>query len=193
MSRLLLAALLAAPAAAELGSPGSLEMAKYVTWKGPKGWRVEEYANGGGADPVVAYVYGQDRLTVRLFGAPGSAYKDAAAFFAGPAATSMGKKPGSSGTAKVAGKTLPVRTRTFPVMLGDPHTRGAAPPLTGRERFVVLPLAEGRFAVLAMARESPAPDLERTGEKAWKAFLASVAPAKRPTRKGPEGPGRSKG
>lgn len=148
-------------------------IAALVKHQPPKGWRVEEYTNGGGADPVVAYADGLDRITVRAFGAPGSGYKNAAAFLSGPAAGTMGRKPEKAGLVTVAGRKLTLYKHGLPINLGDPHAP-AGPPMMGREIFCLLPASGGRFVVLAYARESPAPDLEGLGEKAWAAFLKTV-------------------
>lgn len=139
----------------------------------PKGWNSEEYANAGGADPVEAFSDGVDRITIRAFGGPGSAYKKPAGFLAGAAASTMGRKPESVGSATVAGRRLTVYKRGFPINLGDPHAP-SGPPMLGKEFFCVLPVSGGRFVVLSYARESPAPDLERRGEEAWEAFLRTV-------------------
>lgn len=177
MSRRLLAALclLAASAKAADKAPPtpSVILSEFVRFQAPKNWRAEEYANGGGADPVRAFVDGSDRITVRLFGAPGSGYKNPAAFLAGPAATTMGRKPESAGTVAAAGRRLPLYRRGFPLTLGDPHG-GSSPRGQGRELFCILPAAKGRFVVLSYARESSAPDLDKRGSKAWEAFLKTV-------------------
>ncbi len=151
----------------------SQAIAALVSRRPPKGWNLEEYANSGGADPVEAYVDGVDRITVRAFGGPGSAYKKPADFLSGAAAGTMGRKPEAAGSVKVAGRRLTVYKRGFPVNLGDPHAP-SGPTMLGREYFCVLPVSGGRFIVLSYARESPAPDLERRGERAWEAFLKTV-------------------
>lgn len=151
----------------------SQAIAALISRQPPKGWSVEAYANAGGADPVEAFVDGVDRITIRAFGAPGSAHKKPAAFLAGAAASTMGRKPESVGSATVAGRRVTVYKRGFPINLGDPHAP-SAPTTLGKEFFCVLPVSDGRFVVLSYARESPAPDLERRGEKAWEAFLKTV-------------------
>lgn len=182
MSRRLLAVLLALAApswAAETKAPSpSKAISAVVRFSAPKGWRPEAYANG--ADPVFAFVSGEDRIVVRVFGAPGSAYADPAAFLSGAAASTMGRPPEKAGEATVTGRRTTLYQRGFPVSLGDPHIPSGRQQVLGREIFVVLPPLKGRFAVLSYARESPAPDLERTGEKAWEAFLKTV---KSPGRK----------
>lgn len=179
----LLAALAAVAAAPEKPvkdpSPAAV-VRSVVRFTGPKGWNKEEYANGGGADPVVAFADGLDRISIRVFGAPGSAYKNPAAFLSGPAASTMGKKPDAAGRARVAGRTVPLYSHGVPVMIGDPHVRSGAPTMLGREVFCVLPAAKGRFVVLALARETPTPDPERKGEKAWQAFLKTVSLVPKP-------------
>lgn len=151
----------------------SQTIAALISRQPPKGWNVEEYANSGGVDPVEAFVDGVDRIAVRVFGGPGSAYKKPSDFLSGAAAGTMGRKPEAAGSVKVAGRRLAVYKRGFPINLGDPHAP-SGPPMLGREYFVLLPVPGDRFVVLSYARESPAPDLERRGEEAWKAFLKSV-------------------
>lgn len=160
----------------------SAVVSSLVRFAAPKNWNKEEYANGGGADPVVAFADGLDRISVRVFGAPGTAYKTPADFLAGPAASTMGRKPEAAGRVAVAGKTVPLYSHGVPVMVGDPHARTAGPPMLGREVFCVLPAANGRFVVLALSRETPTPDPDRKGEKAWSAFLKSVSLVPKPGR-----------
>lgn len=182
--RLALFAVLALSAAASAATPvevyktvkaptPSQAISGFLRYQAPKDWRVEEYANGGGADPVVAFVDGLDRIAVRVFGAPGSGYKNPASFLSGPAASTMGRKPEKVETVEVAGRRLAVYKRGFSINLGDPHSP-SGPTSLGREVFCLLPASGGRFIVLSYARESPAPDMERRGEKAWEAFLKSV-------------------
>ena len=182
MSRRLLAALLAfaAPSwAADTKAPSpSRTISAVVRFSAPKGWRPEEYANG--ADPVSAFVSGEDRIVVRTFGPPGRAYADPAASLSGAPPPTMGRPPEKSGEGTVAGHRVMFYRRGFPIEPGDPHTPAGPQQALGREVFVVLPPRRGRFAVLSYARESPAPDLERAGEKAWEAFLKTV---KSPGRK----------
>ncbi len=159
----------------------SQAVAALISFQPPKGgWKIEEYANGGGADPVVAFVDGLDRIAVRVFGAPGSGYKNPASFLAGPAASTMGRKPEQVGIVTVAGRRLALYQHGFPVNLGDPHAP-SGPTMLGQEVFCLLPAAGRHFIVLSYARESPAPDLERRGQKAWRAFLKTVKLAGRKT------------
>ena len=170
----------AARGAAKSGPPTpSQAISAFVRWQAPKGWRVEEYANGGGADPVVAYVAGTDRIELDLYGSPGSAYKTPGAFLKSPAATSLGRKADRAGVVEAAGKTLDLWRRRFSVDGAAPHVTPPGQPLMGTELFFVLPLSEGRFVVLALSRETPAPDPKGAGEKAWKAFLKSLKPTGR--------------
>ncbi|MBI2384396.1 MAG: hypothetical protein HYV14_00125 [Elusimicrobia bacterium] len=182
MSRPFLAVLLtlAAPSwAAERTAPSPAKaISAVVRFSAPKGWRPEHYANG--ADPVSAFVSGEDRIVVRVFGAPGSAYADPAAFLSGAAASTMGRPPEKAGERTVARRRVDLHQRGFPVNLGDPHIPSGRQQVLGREIFLILPASKGRFAVLSYARESPAPDRERRGEKAWEAFLKTV---KSPGRK----------
>jgi hypothetical protein len=157
---------------AEPSTP-SRNIAAIVRYEAPKGWRLEEYANNGGAEPVVAFADGLDRITVRVYGAPGSSYATPADFVAGPAASTMGREPEKIGRVTVAGQELDLYRHGFPIHLGDPHAP-SGPVTLGKEIFCVLPAANGRFVVLAFARESQVPDLEPRGERAWEAFLETV-------------------
>jgi len=179
MSPLSFAALLylaASGQAAATKAPAKTEtLSAYVRFQAPKDWRVEEHANSDGADPVKSFVSGEDRLSVRLFGASGSAYKTPAAFLSGAAASTMGRKPEKMGKTRTAGREVVVYQRGFPLNMGDPHTPSGRQQLLGREIFVLVPAAKGRFVVISYARESPAPDLLRRGEQAWEAFLKTVS------------------
>lgn len=156
-------------------------VAALVRFTAPKGWTASDYANSGGADPVVRFENLNDAITVKAYGAPGSAFPTIESFLKGPAATSQGAAPVQDGTVTVAGKTLTVYRRRFPVNLPDPHGP-PAPLMLGSEAFVVLPAAGKSFVVLSCVRDSPAPDIERAGEKAWTAFLKTVKPAAKPKR-----------
>lgn len=159
--------------------PAALLVAAMLQWTPPPGWDASDYSNAGGADAVVAYERGADRITLRAYGAPGSDYKSLAKFLAGPAATTMGRAPKKAGSVRVGGRASPLYRREYPLADGDPHAPSSRAPRMARETFCVLPpLPDGRFAVLAYARESPIPDLKGDGEKAWKTFLAGVKPAK---------------
>ena len=178
MVRRLTAVLLlsASSAAAELKRSSPIEAA--LRFQAPAGWHREEYANGGGADPVLAFVEGSDRIVLRLFGSPGSAYKTPALFLKSPAASTMGRPPVRLSSVDVAGRSRSLFKRGLPGAASDPHAGGPSSTSGGSELFVILPLGD-RFAVLSWARETPLPDLRRTGEKAWKAFLKTVSPAGR--------------
>jgi hypothetical protein len=187
MKLLLLAAqlLFAAPTpAAEVpvSTMPSKAAAELLRWTPPPGWTASEYSNAGGADPVVAYENGLDRIEIKIFGAPKSFYADPEAFMAGPGATTMGRPPVKSGVARAAGAAVTVYRRKFPLPDGtDPHAPSPGPARMGQETFCVLPpFPDGRFAVLSYARESEAPDIKRRGEKAWSAFLAAVRLARKP-------------
>lgn len=158
----------------------SQSVAALVSHQPPKGWKVEEYSNRGGADPVVAFSDGLDRITVKVFGGPGSGYKTPALFLSGAAASTLGRKPENVGSVEVAGRRVALYRRGFPINLGDPHVP-SGPPMLGKEIFCVLPASGGRFVVLAYARESPVPDLEGRGDAAWEAFLKTVKLAGRKT------------
>ena len=187
MKLLLLAAqlaLAAPPSAAEvhpLIMTPSNAAAALLDWTPPRGWTASEYSNSGGADLVVAYGKGLDRIEIKIFGAPKSFYATPADFMAGPGATTMGRAPVKSGAARAAGRAVTVYRRDYPLPDGDPRAYSPGPPRLGRETFCVLPpFPDGRFAVLSYARESPAPDVAGRGEKAWREFLAGVRRARKP-------------
>lgn len=184
MKTLLLAVLLAAATAAKAAeSPmkkpaPAAAVAALLRFQTPAGWRRGEYANSGGADPVIEFEKGADRIAVYVYGAPGSSYKTPEDFMTGPAATTMGRAPDRAGLALVAGRNVALYRRRFPLADGDPHVVSSAPPRFGSAIYCVLSAAaDGRFAVLAYSRESPIPDTEERGEKAWESFLKSVKPS----------------
>ena len=115
-------------------------------------------------------------VQVRVFGAPGSDYPTPEYFLTGAAASEQGAAPSDAGTVTVAGRKLALRRRRFPIAVSDPHRPSMGKSPLGTEVFCVLPLKDGRYAVLAYLRESPIPDLHRKGEKAWAAFLKTVKP-----------------
>lgn len=151
-------------------------VAAFMRFTAPKGWTPVAYANAEGADPVLRFEKLNDAVQIRLFGAPGSDYPTIKDFMAGPAATEEGAAPAADGTVTVAGKKLPLYRRRFAISVSNPHGPAAPKSPLGVERFCVLPLKGGRFAALAYRRDTPAPDLEGTGEKAWAAFLKTVKP-----------------
>jgi len=162
-------------------SPPSEIVAGLIQVETPPGWRRTTYSNAAGADLVVAFERGADRLVVRVFGAKGSFYKTPADFLAGPAATTMGREAQKRGAAPVAGRPLALYRRRFPLAQGGPHESSSARPRMGAESFCVLaPFKDGRFIVLSHQRESPVADPERLGEIAWEAFLrgARLLPVK---------------
>lgn len=174
MNALPIAVLLALSAVAATAPGAAVEAV--VTWSSPAGWMRSDYANG--PDPVVAFENGSDRLKLAVYGAPGSAFKTVAEFMSGPAATSMGAPPTKDGTETVAGAATTVYRRKFPLLSGDPHGAGR-PRFMGVEKFVVLkPAADGRFAVVSYMQDTPAPDLQGKGEKAWKRLLNSLVSPK---------------
>lgn len=173
MKRLILAAALilgarAAACAAEEKTPARA-IAELLSFRAPKGWTLDEYANAGGADPVVRFENLPDAVQVRLFGAPGSDYPTPEDFL-------LGAEASEAGAATVAGRKLALHRRRFPLEARDPHRPSAGKSPLGTEVFCVLPLKGGRYAVLAYLRESPIPDPRRKGEKAWEAFLKTVRP-----------------
>lgn len=151
-------------------------VAALVRFAPPKGWTAVEYSNAEGADPVLRFENLADAVHIRVFGAPGSDYRTPKDFLAGPAATEMGAAPATEGTASVAGKKLALYRRRYPIEVSNPHGPSSPKPPMGTEVFCVLPLKDGRFAVLAYRRASPIPDLHQKGEKAWAAFLKTVKP-----------------
>ena len=114
----LAAVLLGAAVAAQppqSGSPAARAVAAVVSFTAPAGWARSDYANSGGADPVVAFEEGSDRIAVYLYGSPGSFYKTPADFMLGPAATTMGRAPERAGEALVDGHAVapaPARLRS---------------------------------------------------------------------------------
>lgn len=169
----LAAATLAHAAEVNVKKPSD-SVAELVTFAAPTaGWHPVEYANSGGVDPVLRFERLSDAIVVKAYGGPGSAYKTPEDFLKGPAATSSGAAPESVGTVEVAGKKAKLWRRRFHVDLPDPHGP-PAPVMMGSETFLVLPASGKRFVVLSKVRESPAPDLEDVGGKAWEAFLKTV-------------------
>ncbi|OGR96048.1 MAG: hypothetical protein A2V88_13390 [Elusimicrobia bacterium RBG_16_66_12] len=161
--------------------PAVETVAGLIEFAPPAGWSRTAYSNTGGIDLVVAFERGMDRLVVQVFGAKGSFHKDPTDFFAGPGATTMGRAPEKKGEALVAGKPLALFRRRFPLLEGGPHDSTPGTPKMGAETFCILPpFKDGRFIVLSLQRESPVPDIERTGEKAWKSFLRGVRRSKVP-------------
>lgn len=145
------------------------EIKALMSFTAPKGWTPRDYANAGGADPVSSWESGVDSFEIHVFGAPGSD-------FASPPDYQAVDESASAGTAEVAGRKLDLRKRGFDLSPSDPHHRSPVKSPRGTERYCVLPLKGGRFAVLLWRRASPAPDLERKGDKAWAGFLKSVRP-----------------
>jgi hypothetical protein len=176
MNRLILTAALLVGAAAGAAAEGTVktktpggEIKALVSFTPPKGWSADEYANADGADPVLEYKKLSDAVQIRVLGAPGSDYPTPKDFMAGEAAA-------EAGTATVAGKKLELRRRRFAIEAADPHRPPAGKSPLGTETFCVLPLKDGRYAVLAYRRSSPIPDAQETGAKAWAAFLKTVRP-----------------
>ena len=186
MKPVLLAVLLAAATAVKAAEPPMKKhahapapaVAALLRFQAPAGWRRGDYANSGGADPVVEFEKGADRIAVYVYGAPCSSYKTPEDFMTGPAATTMGRAPDRAGSALVAGRNVALYRRRYPLADGDPHAASSAPPRFGSAIYCVLPAAaDGRFAVLTYSRESPIPDTEERGEKAWESFLKTVKPS----------------
>ena len=176
MNRLILTAALIVGASAGAAAGGTVttktparEIKSLMSFTPPKGWSVDEYANADGADPVLEFKKLSDAVQIRVLGAPGSDYPTPKDFL-------QDESPAEAGTAAVAGQKLQLRRRRFAMEAADPHRPSAGKPPLGTETFCVLPLRDGRFAVLAYRRTSPIPDAHETGEKAWAAFLKTVRP-----------------
>src|SRR3569832_2113297 len=182
MLTLWLAALLGASGAAAAPPPAAKPSAdavsQVVTFRDPIRWKRSDYANSMGADPVVSFAQGSERISVYVYGAAGSAYKTPEDFLKGPAATTMGKPPEPAGKAKVGAQELAQYRRGYPLGDYDASKPEAGPPRMGEQLFCILPpMADGRFAVLAHDQNRPAPGPSRSGGPAWKAFLKTVKPA----------------
>jgi hypothetical protein len=185
----LLAALTSVSEAKKMKAPApagpAAQMRAAVSFSAPKGWTEEAHANG--PDPVLTLKDGLDRITLRLYGAKGSAYAGPDAFLRGPSAGTLGAAPKAVDEAAVAGESRPIWEHAYPIMLGDPHVpaSGLRPPMA-KERFVLLPLPRGLFVVAGYAYESPVPPVEAEGEAAFRAFLKTLRPAvppKKPSKK----------
>lgn len=147
-----------------------------VSFAAPAGWAENAHANG--PDPVLELRSGEDRISLRLFGGEGSAYASPELFLKGPAASTLGAPPETAGEELVAGKKRPLYERGYPLMSGVSPVPGVGgrPPMA-KERFILLPLAKGRFLVAAHAYESPIPSARPDGAKAFAALLRSLKPA----------------
>jgi hypothetical protein len=185
MNRLLLAAALILAAAAGATAEEKVKtktpaqaVGALLAYTPPKDWSASAYTNAEGADPVVRFERLSDAIVIRVFGASGSAYATPKDFLAGPAGSEQGAAADAAGAAVVAGQKLELHRRSFSIEAPDPHRPSPGRSLKGSEVYAVLPLKKGRFAVLAYRRESPIPDLERAGEKAWAAFLKTIRPRK---------------
>jgi hypothetical protein len=170
------AACAAAPAPA--AKPSADAVAAVVKFREPLHWKRSDYANSLGADPVVSFARGSERIAVYVYGAPGSAYKTPDDFLKGPAATSMGQPPVRAGTVKAGSEELPLYRRSYPLGDYDPAKPEDGPPRLGEQVFCVLPpVPDGRFAVLAHDQNRPVPGSASAGSGDWKAFLKNVKPA----------------
>ncbi|MFI5345214.1 MAG: hypothetical protein ACHQ51_02455 [Elusimicrobiota bacterium] len=157
-------------------------LAALLRFEAPAGWKRSDYTNTAGADTVVGFEDGLDRIAIYAYGTKGSAYKTPAEFLKGPAATTMGTPPVRFGSTPVAGRKADLYRRGYPLMDTDPHAPSPRPTRMGSQIFCVLPpTADGRFVVLTYSRESPAPDPAARGENTWNAFLKSIqAPLPKP-------------
>ncbi|HBL19072.1 MAG TPA: hypothetical protein DD417_20510 [Elusimicrobia bacterium] len=172
-------ALLAAVIASALAGAGEAPVPQPVQetlgaarFSGPAGWESEK--SGTAADPGVRFSRGLDVIKVRLLGGKGSRYAGPDAFLKGFEATTMGKAPERVRQVKAGGRKVWVYRHGYPVDLGDPSAPPAGAPALASEEFCVIPLG-GKFFVLSFAHESPIPDPEAAGEKAWAALLASFS------------------
>lgn len=136
----------------------------------PPGWEKEEV--GTPSDPYVSYSMGADTIKVRLVGGGGSRYRSEESFLKGYEATTMGRPPREVRKVGVAGREVALYSHGYPIMLGDPHVSDPRPPQLAAEQFVILPHGR-KFFVLSWSHESPAPDPDFAGEKAWETFLSS--------------------
>lgn len=152
-----------------------------VSFTPPSGW--DELAYYNGSDPVLYLRSGLDRISVTVYGGPRSAYATPALFLRGPAATTMGVPAKLKGEAVVAGKKRQVYERGHILGSSSPiPAPGGRPPLA-QERFLILPLAGGRFAVAAYAFEDPIPSSKPDGSLAFDAFLKTLRPAPKKKRR----------
>ncbi|MBI5210667.1 MAG: hypothetical protein HY927_11910 [Elusimicrobia bacterium] len=160
----------AAPAGTADAGQGKARVGDRARYTVPPGWEAEETASD--ADPAVTLSKGQDAIKIRLLGGPGSRYAGPREFLEGFEARTMGRPAEDLGLVAVAG----VKTRLYragvPIMLGDPHVRDPRPPQLAWTQFCVLPSGD-RFIVLSWTLESPVPDPEAAGEKAWRRFLSA--------------------
>jgi hypothetical protein len=158
--------------------PSADAVAALVTFKDPNRWKRSDYANSMGSDPVVSFSRGSERIAVYGYGAPGSAYQTPDDFLKGPAATTMGRLPVRAGSTTIGGREVALYRRGYPLGDYDPSRPEAGPPRMGEELFcILLPAADGRFAVLAHDESLPGSGPASSGGAAWKAFLKSVRPA----------------
>ena len=173
--------LLAAPSKAKMTDPLE-QMAAAVSFSAPKGWTRSAHANG--PDPVLELRSGLDRIVLRLFGGPDSAYATPELFLRGPAAGTLGAPPETVGEALVAGRKRTLYQHGYPLMSAVSPVPGAdgRPPLA-LERYVVLPLANGRFVVAGHAYESPIPSARPDGARAFEAFLKTLKAAPKKKRR----------
>ena len=152
---------------AQAPAPQALGRARFAA---PAGWELER--SDSAADPSVRLEKGLDVMRIRYLGGPGSRYRSPSGFLRGFEATTMGRPPKPVRRARLAGREVRVYGHGYPVDLGDPHLVDPRPPALAREEFCLLPSGRG-FFVLSWAHESPVPDPEAAGEKAWRALLAS--------------------
>jgi hypothetical protein len=180
MLSLWLSALAACASAAPppAAKPSADAVAALVKFRGPASWHRSDYANSMGADPVVSFERGSERIAIYAYGASGSAYKTPDDFLKGPAASTMGRPPVRDGAATIAGREQALYRRGYPLTDTDPHVPQTQAPRMGEEVFCVLPpAADGRFVVLAHDQNIPATETSASTGAAWLAFLKTVRPA----------------
>ena len=138
----------------------------------PAGWELQK--KDSAADPWRRFTQDSDVIEIKLVGGKGSRYASSADYLAGFEATTMGKPPEKLRQARVAGLKVWIWRHGYPINLGDPHVVDPRPPQLAREEFCLIPCGK-KFLVLKWAHESPIPDLNAVGKKAWESFLGSLA------------------
>jgi hypothetical protein len=172
-------ALLAAVIASALAGAGEapvpqpvLESFGPARYAAPADWEAER--KDAAVDPSARYSRGLDVIKIRLLGGKGSRYSGPADYLKGFEATTMGKAPEKVRQVKAGASKVWLYRHGYPVDLGDPSAPPAGAPALASEEFCIVPHG-GRFFILSFAHESPIPDPEAAGEKAWALFLASFS------------------
>ena len=141
-----------------------------IGYSAPSGWELER--NKPGREPELRFSKDLDAIKIRLRGGKGSRYASASDFVQGFEATTLGRPPEKLRKIRVAGRRVWLYRHGYPVMLGDPHMQDPRPPQLAQEEFCVIPWG-GKFWVLSWTLDSPVPDPEAAGERAWELFLSS--------------------